>query len=125
MRCRSRWSHCRACMFGFLMLAIAGCSRKLTPEEFGRWYEEVDAVRSRVSHYKCSAGERGWDYVCVVSWEPKPSARPYISEPQRWGYKINSYYRGKPVCYMLSMPVEGPVLSEVEAKAWLRNNAPQ
>jgi hypothetical protein len=117
----SRWPHCSAAMFGVLMLVAAGCAQKPTPEEFGRWVEEFNASTpaAATSHYKCDPGDRGWDYVCVVSWEAKSSARLSV-RPQRIGFKIRFYRDGRPVWSEFPLPDDGPVLSEAEATAWFK-----
>ena len=121
MRYRFQWSHPSTLLFACLMVATTGCGRKPTPEQFAKWAEEFEAshVGSTIAHYNCSAGEREWDYVCIVSWTARPSARPSIPPPRRSGYKISFYYNDRPVWIERQMPVDGPVLSEAEAKVWL------
>ena len=123
MRYTWRQWHSWACMLGCLVFGASGCSWKPTPEEFGRQFEEsyqshyFDPIRDSIPHCEGSAGDRDWDYVCVVSWE-----RPFIP-PQRTGFIIQDYYKGKPLWSEYPLPNEGPVLSREEAVAWKQKRA--
>ena len=101
-------------LVGCIACAGAACSRRLSPNEFAEYAGELSSRHGDpISHYVCSEGERGYDYVCVVTFE---SAKQNI-QPQRHGIRVDKY--GVKVGWTeITMPTEGPVLSPDEIEAY-------
>jgi hypothetical protein len=123
-----RQQTCALLVFLSAMAAIAW-SIRATPQKVAKLMEDRQHSSRHsgngLEYWECRDGERDWDYICSVRYEPSASnTRPGAKiEVRKVGVKVGlGYYKnsGMPTSVL---PDEGPILSATELSAYRKEEA--